>query len=133
MAGALIHILVAVLSAFMVHFMHFRTEFSIAVFIGAILPDALKFGISAIAQSTIYLFSIEKSVLYQAIDRVTSDFGYWISMLIFVVAVTGQLYHHKVIRKKEMKEINEIYGFLVLGIIIHLVLDILIIEQSVWM
>ncbi len=131
MAGAIVHIAVGLLTAALLQY-YSRTEFAIAIFIGNLLPDALKFGVAAIAQGTIAIFQIEHDVLYQALGEVTSSVSYWIIMLVFVIAAAFQLYHHGVIREKEMEEIDEVFGYLILGILIHLAIDVFIHEGGPW-
>jgi len=132
MAGALIHIFIGLLSAVIVHFIHFKKEFSFAVFIGNLLPDALKFGISAIVQGSILIFRVEHDSTYNVLASITGNFNYWFTTLIFVAAVCAFLYHHKYIKKKTMKEINKLYGFLLIGILIHLAIDFLVQEKGIW-
>ena len=130
MAGAIPHIVIGLISAIAIHFMHFRYEFSMAVFLGNLLPDAIKFGVSTIVQGTFLFFKIEQDALYWAMAEVTSSFGYWITMLVFTIALTSVLWDHKYVKKREMKEINEIWGFLVIGIITHLIMDTFILEGN---
>ncbi len=59
MPGAIPHLIVGLLSAAIVHKKHMKLEFSLAIFMGNLLPDAITFGISAITQGTLKIFSIK--------------------------------------------------------------------------
>ena len=71
MPGAIPHIAVGLLSAAIVHLKHFKLEFSLAIFIGNLLPDAINFGISAIVQGTIKVFSIKQDSLFNRLVATT--------------------------------------------------------------
>ena len=134
MAGGLVHIAVGLLSALIVHLRHFKWEYSYAIFIGNLLPDALKFGLTALKQGTLYLFDVNKSDgFYKVLSSSTSDWGNWFSLGFFVLAVLLFLFHYHYIKKKTFDEYSELYVFLLIGVLTHLVLDILVIESGVWM
>ncbi len=133
MAGGLIHIGVGLLSALIVHLRHFKWEYSYAIFIGNLLPDALKFGLTALKQGTMYLFDVDKGDgLYKTLSLITSDWTNWFSLGFFVFVLLLFLYHYHIVKKKTFEEYEELYVFLLVGILTHLVLDILVIEQGVW-
>ena len=133
MAGGLAHIGVGLLCAIIVHTIHFKWEYSYSVFIGNLLPDALKFGLTGIKQGTLDLFRVQKSdEVYKFLSATTSDWSNWFSIGFFILATALLLYHYHVIRKKKMEEYSELYGFLLAGILIHLIIDVLIIERGVW-
>ena len=48
----------------------------------------------------------------------------------FILGVGLLLYHYHVIKKKKMEEYAELYGFLLIGILVHLILDAFFIEGS---
>ena len=133
MAGGLVHISAAILSAVIVHMIHFKWEYSYAMFIGNLLPDALKFGLTALKQETLEIFHVDKSdAFYRFLSANTSDWSNWFALGFFVLAVVVFLYHFHVIKKKRMEEYSELYGFLLAGIVIHLVMDIFVIEKGIW-
>ena len=133
MAGGLVHIGVGLLSAVIVHLRHFKWEYSYAIFIGNLLPDALKFGLTALKQGTMYVFDVDKGDgFYKALSSSTSDWGNWFSLGFFVLAVLLFLFHYHVIKKKTFEEYSELYVFFLVGVLTHLVLDILVIESGVW-
>ena len=50
---------------------------------------------------------------------------------VFAAALGYFLYDHHVLRKKTVREYEELYGFLFLGILVHLVIDALVQETGV--
>jgi len=132
MPGGLVHIAAGLMSAFVVHMIHFKWEYSYAIFIGNLLPDALRHGLTAIKQGTIHLFSVERDGFYRSLSVFTSDSGNWLSIGFFVLAVGLFLFHYHYIKKKKMEEYSELYVFLLVGILTHLVMDGLIAEKGIW-
>ena len=132
MPGAIPHIIAGLLSAAIVHKKHMRLEFSIAIFIGNLFPDVIKFGISAIAQGTVNVFSIKQDSLYHTLSAITYNPGNWFTFGFFMLLSITLLYHYHVIKKKKLWEYEELYIFLLIGIIMHLVMDALIIEKGPW-
>ena len=133
MPGAIPHIIAGLLSAAIVHYRHFRLEFSLAVFIGNLLPDVIKFGISAVKQGTSAVFYIEQDGFYHFLSRLTYNPANWFTAGFFLLLLTTFLYHYHVIKKKKLWEYEELYIFLLIGIIIHLVMDVLFIEKGPWL
>ncbi len=133
MGGVLTHISAAALSAIIVHLIHFRLEFSIAVFLGNIVPDALKFGISGILNATVNLEKILGTKAYNLIAPLSDSAASWFSVGFFLFALSIFLYHHHVIRKRTMEEYDELYFFLLIGVVIHLLIDFFYIESSPWL
>lgn len=132
MPGAIPHILIGLLSAAIVHKKHMRLEFSIAVFLGNLLPDVIKFGISAVAQGTIKVFYVKQDSLYHSLDAITYNPGNWFTFGFFALLLCTFLFHYHVIKKKKLWEYEELYIFLLIGILTHLVMDALFIEKGPW-
>ncbi|MFH1505850.1 MAG: hypothetical protein ABIE94_02580 [archaeon] len=132
MPGFYPHLIAALISAAVVHRIHFKLEFSVAIFIGNLLPDAIKFVFAAIMQGTIYVFHIEHNSLYREMAAATSNVGYWMAFGFVLLGVLLFLYHYHVIKKQKMEEVAKFWGFLLLGVAIHLIMDLLFLEQGVW-
>src|SRR3989344_396321 len=122
MGGVLTHTIIGIVIALIVHFMHYRLEFSLAAFVGNLLPDALKFGITAIKQDSFYQFLAVH----------TSNYANWFSLGFFIFALMVLLYHYHIIKKKKMFEYDELYFFLLIGIVMHLITDAIVIESNAW-
>jgi len=132
MAGVWTHTLIALLCSFIVYKLHYELEFSLAVFVGNFIPDALKFGFSAIKQGTFNVVYVVKDSFYHQLSVVGSNPANWMMLGLFVFGLTALLYHYHVIKKKKMFEYDELYVFLVIGIIVHLIMDVFIIESGPW-
>lgn len=132
MPGGLVHIFVGLISAIAVHRKHFKLEYSLSIFIGNLLPDAIRHIVSAIAQGTIHVFSVREDSLFNFLDSVTNSPQNWFTVGFFVLSTSWLLYHYHFIKKKKMWEYDELYIFLLVGIITHLILDVLFTEQGIW-
>lgn len=132
MPGAILHILIGLLSAAIVHKKHMRLEFSIAVFLGNLVPDSITFGISAVVQGTVKVFSIKQDSLFSKLVSTAYSPANWFTLGFFLLLLTTFLYHYHVIKKKKLWEYEELYIFLLIGILTHLIMDVLIIEKRPW-
>lgn len=132
MPGALVHIAVGLLSAALVHWRHMRLEFSLAIFIGNLLPDAIRQGISAIAQGTIDVMHVRQDRLFGFLSVTTNSPANWFTLGFFMLLLITFLYHYHVIKKKRLWEYEELYVFLLIGILTHLIMDVLFIEKGPW-
>ncbi len=132
MPGAIVHIVVGLLSAAIVHWKHGKPEFSLAIFIGNLVPDAITFGISAVVQGTIKVFSIKQDNLFSKLVSTAYSPSNWFTLGFFLLLLTTFLYHYHIIKKKKLWEYEELYVFLLIGILTHLIMDVLIIEKGPW-
>lgn len=132
MPGALIHIGIALLSALIVHYKHFRLEFSNAIFLGNLLPDVIKFGAAMLYSGTLDPMKIDRGFLYQTLAEKTSTSTIWFTLGFFFLALLLFFYHYHIVQKKRMEEYAELSGFFLVGVITHLILDALIVEQGPW-
>lgn len=133
MGGVLSHVAIGLLSAAIIHLIHYKLEFSAATFIGNILPDTLKFGLSGIINGTINLAMIVKSGSYTTIQPLAEGASAWFTIGFFIFATTIFLYHYHIIKKKRMEEYDELFIFLIIGVILHLLLDFFYQEPSPWL
>lgn len=132
MAGIITHFLAALFSLTVVHILHFKWEYSLSIFIGNFIPDAIKFLFSAIKQGSLQIFNIKKDSFYHWINTFTSDPSNWMSLGFFIMTITLFLYHYHYIQKKKMFEYDELYIFFIIGIFTHLIIDFFFIESSIW-
>ena len=79
MPGVLVHVSIGVLSALLVYFVHYKSKYSVAIFIGNLLPDWIKFGISALKQGTLRLSEIKFDSFYRFLSESTSLYSNWFS------------------------------------------------------
>jgi hypothetical protein len=132
MPGILVHLGTALVCFLIVHFIHFRMEFSLSVFIGNFIPDVVKFGFSGIKQMTFDLLKIKHDDTYNFLNAITSSPANWFALGMFLFGMTIFLYDFHVIKKKTMREYDELYVFLVVGIVLHIIMDFFFIERGIW-
>lgn len=133
MAGAIPHLVAGFFLLMVIHYIHFKWEYSWAAFAGSLMPDAIKFGLTAIKQSTVNILVLRQDPLYATLSSITSSPANWFSLGFFLFGLTLMLYHFHYIKKKKMEEYDELFVFLVIGVILHLAMDVLFIEQGVWL
>ena len=132
MPGALTHVVVGLLLAIGVHIIHLKLQYALSIFVGSLLPDIIKFGFTALKQLTFNIFAVTQDSFYQFLAKITSSYANWFTVGFFIFGTTLLLYNHHYIQKKKMEEYDELYMFLLAGIIVHLILDVLIIENGPW-
>ena len=132
MPGAIPHIAAGLLSAAIVHKKHMKLEFSLAIFIGNLLPDVLKFGLAALKQGTLAIFNVKHDSTFYLWDSISSNPANWFSLGFFLLLLSGFFYHYHVIKKKKLWEYEELYVFLLIGIFTHIIMDALFIEKGPW-
>ena len=131
MPGALVHIGTGILCALIVHLIHFKLEYGIVIFIGNLLPDVIKFGITGLVQGNLNPCTVDTdSKVFSFLAEISNSFNFWFTIGFFVVATALFLYHYHFIKKKRMEEYSELYGFLLIGIVLHLIMDVFIFEKG---
>jgi len=130
MAGIITHLALALISLIVIYFLHFKLEYALSIFVGNLLPDAINVIFSSLKHFTLNLFEIVHSETYSALYSITSDYTNWLALGFFILGLAAFFYHFHFIKKKKMDEYDELYSFLLLGIIIHLIVDALIIEHG---
>lgn len=132
MAGLLTHVIAGLFCTIVVHIIHFNWKYSSSIFIGNLFPDIIKFGIVAVRDFTLNIYSITKTNLYKILEQQSSMATNWLTLGFFVFAVTAFLFHFHIIRKKTMEDYDLLYVFLIIGVLLHLVMDVMILEASPW-
>ena len=133
MPGALVHIGIGLIAAFIVYAFHFKLEYSISIFIGNLFPDAISVIIGAIKTRTLSLTKIWHSQEFMHSQySITGSLWTWFSLGFFVFAIGALLYHYQIIGKRKMEEYDKIYIFFLIGIMMHLILDLFFVETTAW-
>ncbi len=132
MAGLLTHlgISLALLVITMIISRKWMYGFSIAI--GQLIPDAVKFGITGIKLRTFSPNLILKDDLFWTLEGLMSNYHTWVILGIFIVLSSFFLYYLRKMKKQQLKDINWSYLLFVIGVIVHLVIDVFIIERSYW-
>ncbi len=132
MAGLLTHLGIAFFGFLVGYVMFKKLSYGVSFFIGHLIPDVLKFGITGVKLWTASPGEIVKDSLFLKIEALASNYNLWIILGVFIIALSFFFYHIHKIRKSDMKTIDKSYVFFILGVIIHLIVDIYIIEKSYW-
>ncbi|MDD5192286.1 MAG: hypothetical protein PHH54_01065 [Candidatus Nanoarchaeia archaeon] len=132
MAGLLTHLGVSLALMIIVMIVSRKWLYGISIFIGQIIPDAIKFGITGIKLRTFSPVMILRDKLFWKLEAFGSDYHTWVIIGLFVIFSSFFLYYIKRLKKEQVKEINWAYLLFVIGVAVHLIIDIFIIEHNYW-
>lgn len=130
MGGILHHTFAGLICALIVYGLFKKTNYSLSIFIGNFLPDLVGAGWAALLVGSVDprivltsepWYSAEKNIVMQL---------FWIFIQGTFIVI--YLFIRKYRRRKEIGEFEDILALLLLGFIIHVLMDIYIIEQGVW-
>jgi hypothetical protein len=134
MPGIISHITIALISAAIVYYsFKFKKKHAFAIAIGNVLPDLIKFGLTGIKQGTLAIVTIEQNSFYDTLTQITSSYSNWFSTGFIVLALLMVGYHYHYLKKREMEDYAMIYVMLLIGVVTHLIMDILFIESGIWL
>jgi len=132
MPGVLTHVSVAIVGALIVYFIFRKKVPALAFVVGQIIPDAIKFGIPGLKLETVSYYKILQDPLFYKLNLVTHTIWTWlilffvILIVLFVLKKTGKL------DKEKFKYWFIVNSSFLLAIVVHLILDVFIIEKSYW-
>lgn len=129
MAGALIHILSGVLLGAAALYRGYGREFALAGFVGALFPDLLKYLILGIYYWNFDFFYMINTSIWRSINEITLS-GLNLSFGFLFAGIGLLLYETHVVKEKRFWEVEELDYFLLIGIVLHLVIDLFWIESS---
>ncbi len=123
MLGALIHITVGLISALIVHKFHQKLEFSLAIFLGNLLPDVLKILSLAMYHNSLNVALLIQSSYHPFTHSLVNGFNFTFMFFLFWIVLGWLLYHFHFVRKKKFTEWEELVIFLLVGYVTHLTFD----------
>lgn len=132
MAGLLTHLGISTLLFVLVFVIFRKFWYGFAIFIGQLIPDAVKFGITGIKLGTTSPNAIIRDALFWELESLMSSYFTWVALGIFIILLSFFLLYFKKLKKQQFEEINWSYLFFVAGVIIHLTIDVFIIERGYW-
>lgn len=133
MGGVFTHLAIATLSAgFNYRFLR-KLDMALALFVGNLLPDAIKFGLTAIRQRTFNVVGVTQDASYWHLAGITGNVGNWMIVFACIVGTTWMLYHFHKIKKRTYTEYKYIVLWMLIGVFTHLLVDIAIEEQFWWL
>jgi len=128
MAGIIYHLIAGIILAVIVFYKFRKWDYSAAVFIGNFLHDIFAATYIPFLIKTFNPMQIIYSSYFAHRDTVFNVI--WLVIQSMFVLVF--LFFQKYVRKKEFKEFEYNVGFLLLGIIVHAIMDLTIQEQGIW-
>jgi len=132
MPGVLTHLSVALIGLSSIYLFTDSWKHGFAFAFGHIIPDAIKFGIPGIELKTFSFDRIILNPLFWTLNHYTHSFYYWSILLFGFLVILFLFYRLNKIKFDKFKFLVFFSLFVYLGAIIHLILDLLIIEKSYW-
>jgi len=140
MAGLLTHLVISFVGFIIIAFLFktriWRYVYGGAFFIGHLMPDVIKFGITGIYIKDFSYRAILKSPLFFTLDNYfgyhEAGFFFWIMLSAFSLILFSALAFFKFMKKTKAREFIFATILLSVGALIHLVIDIFIIEKNYW-
>lgn len=131
MPGLLTHLIVALVGTVIIYLVS-NWKFGVCFAFGHIIPDVIKFGIPGIKMKTTSFYEIVASDIFNQIRVYSDSFLVWIIICLFVLVILFWRYKLEKITKKKFYKLSLGSLIILSGVIIHLILDIFIIEKSYW-
>jgi|WetSurMetagenome_2_1015567.scaffolds.fasta_scaffold316480_2 hypothetical protein len=131
MGGVLTHMSIALVGFLIILLISKKWKFGIAFFIGQLVPDTIRFGITGLFDDKFSFGQIVQDSLFGKL-AFTHYLITWILFFLGVFGILFFLYKKKRINKKKFKEWIIADALFLLAIIIHLIIDALVIETSFW-
>lgn len=130
MGGLIHHLLAGAASLILVYIFTKRKDYSTAIFIGNLLPDFVGAGYAALSIMSFNPTVILHSQPWFSFQKDQFTLFFW--MILQVLAVGSYLFYHVYIRKKTLHhEFEANVGFLLIGFVTHMLMDLLIIEKGI--
>lgn len=131
MPGVLTHLVVSLAGFLSASLIFKKWKYGLAFVIGHLIPDIIRFGVTGLANGKWSFDEIISNPLYWTLSF-THYFSVWIIISALAFLVIFNLYKLKKIDKSKLEIWLIIDLIFLMGIVIHLVLDILILEKSYW-
>lgn len=136
MAGFLTHIAISLVLFFVIFLYSKKWYYGVAGFLGQLMPDVIKFGITGIVIRSFSYREILKTQLFYTLDHYTgysfAGYFFWAMLVIFVLLFCSVLVYFKFIKKKEASNLVKSTMIFAVCAVIHLIIDLFIIERNPW-
>ena len=138
MGGLLTHVGLGIIGALIIYFAFYKSKvktkliYGIGFFLGNILPDVIDFGFLGVAMGSINPLEIMANPLFDTFATFGHTFSNWAIIALIFIAIVLFLYEIEKISKKTLIAIIITTALVLIGIIVHLRIDILIQEASYW-
>jgi len=131
MAGLTTHLIIALIGGLIILFSFKQWKWGLGFFIGQLAPDSIRFGITGLFNGTLDFGKIITKPLFWTLSF-THYYSAWTLFFALIFVVLYFLLKKKKINKKQFKEWFIADAILLLGVIVHLIVDKFIIEKSFW-
>jgi hypothetical protein len=131
MGGVLTHVSVAVIGCLIFSLAFKNWKIGLGFFIGQLIPDSIRFGISGLVNNTLNFGKITQTDLFWKL-AFTHYYYTWTLVFAVIFAVLFFLYKKKKINKKQFKQWFIADAIMLLGVLVHLIIDAEILEKSFW-
>lgn len=129
MPGALIHIISGAVLVGLIYLRGYSREYMEVGFIGSLFPDIFKYLIVGIYYENLNFFYVINTEIWKNMTEL-SLWGFSLLVIISLFFIGLFLYESHVIKKKAFWRYEKIEIMFLAGILLHLVLDFLWIENS---
>ncbi len=132
MPGLLTHLIASAVGFLAVLLIFRNWKYGLVSVAGQLIPDTIKFGVTGLIYWTDDFHEILSHHIYWVLNEITHHVYIWIGLFVLVFFISLILYKKKKINKKKFKSIMIANAVFFATIIIHLILDMIIIEKSYW-
>jgi hypothetical protein len=131
MGGVLTHVSVALIGCLIFSLAFKNWKWGLAFVVGQLIPDSIRFGITGLFDEKFSFGQIVQESLFWKL-AFTHYYFTWTLVFAAIFGLIFFLYKKKKINKKQFKEWIIADGIMLLGVIVHLIIDALVIEKSFW-
>ena len=136
MAGLLTHLAISAFLFIVIFIFSKKWYYGLSAFFGQLMPDIIKFGITGIVIESFSYREILKNQLFYTLDHYTGYYAagyfFWIMLAVFSIIFFSMLASFKFMKKKKAKHIAISTIIFSISAIVHVIIDILIIERNPW-
>ncbi|MEK6918360.1 MAG: hypothetical protein AABW51_05425 [Nanoarchaeota archaeon] len=138
MGGLLTHLSAGIIGAVIIYFAFYRFHtkekiiFGLVFILGNLLPDLVDFGILGVEMGSLNPSEIMKNPLFDAFALWGHTFSNWAVIALVFWVVVFLIYEFEKISKKTLIVMIISTILILIGILIHLKIDVLVIEKSYW-
>lgn len=138
MSGLLTHLGISLLGFIIIYFIIYKTKLKNKIICGLgfafghLAPDLIDFGVLSIEMRSLNPYKIMTHPLFDTLALLGHTFSNWIILALIIFSISWLLYELGKISKKTFVKIIILIVLILIGILIHLKLDLIIIEKSPW-
>jgi hypothetical protein len=136
MAGLTTHLIISGVLFLVILAVSRKWYYGAAAFAGHLMPDIIKFGVTGVAIRSFSYREILKHDLFYTLDHYTgfyfAGYFFWIMLIVFSALLALMLVTFKFIKKEKAKQIVISTAVFSIAAILHLIIDIFVIERNPW-